>query len=253
MKLARLVSAAVVVALSVSGGGVASASSRVRGHGGPISERLRTTAGSVTSTNWSGYAAHGATFSDVSGSWQQPAANCTSVPGRTVALSAFWVGLDGYLSNTVEQAGTEADCVGTSPRYYAWYEFYPHRLFVLSETAYPVSPRDRLSARVSQATNSVTVILTDQTQRWTYTTTVPAKHLTFSSAEWIAEGPSNELADFGSVDFSAATASTDGVTQRPIDSFSNDAITMQTHSGIVRATPSPPPVATGFLVTWQHT
>jgi hypothetical protein len=206
----------------------------------------------VTSTNWSGYAAHGATFSDVDGSWQQPTANCASVPKNTVALSAFWVGLDGYLSNRVEQTGTEADCLGTSPRYYAWYEFYPHRLFVLSQTIYPVSPRDRLSARVSQAASSVTVTLNDQTQHWTYTTTVPAKHLGFSSAEWIAEGPSNQLTDFGSVDFTAATASTDGVTQRPIDSLSNDAITMQTRSGIVRATPSPPPVSSVFSVTWQH-
>jgi hypothetical protein len=214
---------------------------------------LRTAAGSVTSTNWSGYAAYGATFGDVNGSWQQPPATCTSVPKNAVSLSAFWVGLDGYLSNTVEQTGTEADCVGTSPRYYAWYEFYPHRLFVLSQARYPVSPGDTLSGTVSQANGSVTVTLNDHNQAhgWRFTTTVPAKHLAASSAEWIAEGPSNELTNFGSVNFSAATAaSSDGV-EEPIDAFSNDAITMETRSGIVRATPSLPPVTTAFSVTWR--
>jgi hypothetical protein len=214
---------------------------------------MRTAAGAATSTNWSGYAAYGATFSDVSGGWQQPRADCTSVAKNTVALSAFWVGLDGYFSNTVEQTGTEADCVGTSPQYYAWYEFYPHRLFVLNQTRYPVSPTDKLSATVSQANGSVTVTLEDHNPAhgWSFTTAAPAKHLAFSSAEWIAEGPSHQLTNFSSVDFSEASASTAGVAE-PIGAFSNDAITMQTSSGIVRATPSPPPATTAFSVIWKH-
>ena len=214
---------------------------------------MRTAAGAATSTNWSGYAAYDATFSDVSGSWQQPRADCTSVPKNTVALSAFWVGLDGYFSNTVEQTGTEADCVGRSPRYYAWYEFYPHRLFVLGQTRYPVSPTDTLSATVSQANGSVTVTLEDHnpSHGWSFTTTAPARHLAFSSAEWIAEGPSHELTNFGNVEFSGTSASTDGVAQ-PINAFSNDAITMETSSGIVRAKPSPPPVTRAFSIAWRH-
>src|SRR5262249_18344405 len=93
VKSARLLGAAVVVAVSVGGvggAGVASAA-KVGQQRGPISGRMRTAAGAVTSTNWSGYAAHGATFSDVNGSWQQPSADCTSAPKNTVALSAFWV------------------------------------------------------------------------------------------------------------------------------------------------------------------
>ena len=43
------------------------------------------------SSNWSGYAVSGQTFSSVSGSWTQPAATCTS--GSSSA--AFWVGLGG--------------------------------------------------------------------------------------------------------------------------------------------------------------
>src|SRR6266536_846942 len=77
----------------------------------------------VSSSNWAGYVASGGngTFTSASASWTQPAGTCTG--GSRYA--AFWVGLDGYTSGTVEQIGTEADCDGRTPRYYAWYEIYP--------------------------------------------------------------------------------------------------------------------------------
>lgn len=69
--------------------------------------------------------------------------------GRQLTLAAFWVGLDGYESNTVEQTGTEADCEGRREVYYAWYELYPQRLFVI---AHEVKPGDALSAAVTNST-----------------------------------------------------------------------------------------------------
>src|SRR5215467_11203890 len=53
------------------------------------------------STNWSGYAATTGTYTSVSASWIQPAGNCPSWFGSQYA--AFWVGLDGFSSSTVEQ------------------------------------------------------------------------------------------------------------------------------------------------------
>src|SRR6188472_3762174 len=74
-----------------------------------------------TSTNWSGYAATGRTFTSVSASWTQPTAICTGA-----SYSSFWVGLDGDGSSTVEQTGSSADCSSAGvPSYYAWYEMYP--------------------------------------------------------------------------------------------------------------------------------
>jgi Peptidase A4 family len=61
----------------------------------------------VTSTNWSGYADTGSSFSDVSASWTEPGASCSS---RTTSLAAFWVGIDGYSSDSVEQDGTMIEC-----------------------------------------------------------------------------------------------------------------------------------------------
>ena len=73
------------------------------------------------STNWSGYAATTGTYTSVSASWTQPAGTCS----RGDQYAAFWVGLDGYTSSSVEQTGSEVDCVGRTAEYYAWYEMYP--------------------------------------------------------------------------------------------------------------------------------
>src|SRR5689334_9151091 len=74
----------------------------------------------VTSTNWSGYSVTGANGSvnDVKGTWTVPSVvNCTSAN----QYASFWIGIDGYESNTVEQIGTDSDCQNGSPTYYAWF------------------------------------------------------------------------------------------------------------------------------------
>src|SRR5579859_2441861 len=97
-----------------------------------------------TSSNWSGYAVSGAgPYRSVSSSWTQPAVDCTRTPE---GWSAFWVGLDGDTTNTVEQTGTEADCSSGKPVYYAWYEMYPKFPVNFTNT---VSPGDSFSASVS--------------------------------------------------------------------------------------------------------
>ena len=54
--------------------------------------------------------------------WADWAASSAARP----TASAFWVGLDGYSSTSVEQLGTDSDCVSGKPSYYAWYEMYPN-------------------------------------------------------------------------------------------------------------------------------
>src|SRR4051812_28714858 len=58
----------------------------------------------VKSTNWTGYADHSRTYKVVRATWRQPRVTC----GATDAIAAFWVGLDGYRSSTVEQDGSLA-------------------------------------------------------------------------------------------------------------------------------------------------
>ena len=160
------------------------------------------------STNWSGYAATGGSgaFSSVSASWTEPAASCSSDPD---SYAAFWVGLDGFNSGSVEQTGTDSDCSGTSPSYYGWYEMYPANPVYFDN---PVAPGDSMSASVTfSGTDTYTLVLTDNTQGWNQTINQEESGLARSSAEVITEAPSSEsgvlpLADFGTVNYSVSGA-----------------------------------------------
>ena len=159
-----------------------------------------------TSTNWSGYAVSGfGPYQSVSSSWQQPEVDCSKTP---TAWSAFWVGLDGDTTNTVEQTGSEADCSKGTAVYYAWYEMYPKYPV---NYANPVSAGDSLSASVTYAGNGYFRLkLSDETRGWSHTTTQRLKSAKLGSAEVIAEAPSGSggilpLADFGTAAFSGAT------------------------------------------------
>jgi hypothetical protein len=169
------------------------------------------------STNWAGYVvggAHGAVrhFQRVTGTWVQPAVTCT--PG-TRAYSAFWVGLGGLAtsSRALEQTGTEADCdVNGGAHYTAWYELVPAGPVTTKLT---IAPGDTIKAIVSVAGQEVTITLNDLTSRKSVTKKLRASQLDTTSAEWIAEAPSDcngnncqplPLSDFNSVTFKSAAA-----------------------------------------------
>ena len=162
----------------------------------------------VKSSNWSGYAAHlprKHVYHSVSASWVQPRARCAASTGDEFA--AFWVGLDGYNSTSVEQTGTDSDCDGTTPTYYGWFEMFPAAPVNFSNT---VLPGDHMSASVTfTGVEKYTLVLTDATRHWTRTIVRRNASLARSSAEVITEAPSSgatgavlPLADFGTVRFS---------------------------------------------------
>jgi hypothetical protein len=176
----------------------------------------------VSSGNWAGYAASGGkgTFTSASASWTQPAGTCTG--GSRYA--AFWVGLDGYTSGTVEQIGTEVDCAGRTPSYYAWYEIYPGAAVNFPD---PVRPGDKFSGSVTaRAGGRFQLLLEDVTKGWTQTASATLSGAALSSAEVIAEAPSSggrtlPLTNFGTVGFTAAAAN-----GTPMAAFSPVEITM---------------------------
>src|SRR6266699_3801204 len=115
------------------------------------------------STNWSGYAA--------------PTGTCS----RGSQYSSFWVGLDGYSSGSVEQTGSEVDCSGSRPQYYAWYEMYPNPSVSYSNT---VRPGDQFHASVTYTGGSnFSLFIQDSTQGWSHTTTGTLANAARSSAE----------------------------------------------------------------------
>ena len=223
--------------------------------------------GNVTvsdSTNWSGYAVTGSTFTYAKGSWIEPTATCSKTPN---SYAAFWVGIDGWNSSSVEQTGTDSDCDGTSPSYYAWYEFYPNPSFEI--TSVPISPGNKISAEVSYSGSEFTITLTNETTGKSYTKSSKVSGAKRSSAEWIAEAPccTNSggilpLADFGTVDFGddyTGVADTnwasDSSVTGPISDFGstvNESIMVNGSTGADEAVPSGLSTdGSSFTVKWD--
>jgi hypothetical protein len=250
--------AACGLALLCAGSGRSAGSAIVHGPSAHLLGRVGR--GTVQSTNWSGYAAYasGTSFSDVQGSWVQPAVSC---PSRQKQYSSFWVGLDGYNSSSVEQIGTDSDCRGKSrPSYYAWYEMYPAAPVTL---AMAIQPGDNLAARVSASGSTFTLTLTDTTSGQSFTTTQTLNGAALSSAEWVAEAPSScsiffcsvlPLANFGSVNFSGSYTTGNGHSGSISDAaWNNDQIVMVTPSSLVKGQPSPLSAdGSAFSVAWKH-
>ncbi|MGC9946754.1 MAG: G1 family glutamic endopeptidase [Bryobacteraceae bacterium] len=226
----------------------------------PIKDRVEHGDGTSTSTNWSGYAVLGTSFTSAKASWTVPTAKCSS--GDQYA--AFWVGIDGYSSSTVEQTGTDSDCVGKNPSYYAWYEFYPHPSFEIGSLS--IKPGDQMSASVTYSGSEFTITIEDVTTGKSYTKSSTVSGAARSSAEWIAEAPCCTarggilpLADFGTVLFGEDSTgvggtnyATDSATSGPISAFSSiEEITMDSSAGAKEAVPtSLSGDGTSFSVTW---
>jgi peptidase A4-like protein len=173
----------------------------------------------TTSSNWSGYAAHGTgqTFRRVSASWVQPAVTCQS--GQST-YSSFWVGIGGYNDNAsgLEQIGTSLDCADSGQHYStAWYELVPAPARPINMT---VRRGDRLTASVTVVGQLVTLHLRDRTRDESFSRRLTTQSIDVTSAEWIAEAPSacNDagfcqglpLANFGTANFTNGIAETVG-------------------------------------------
>ena len=208
----------------------------------------------TTSTNWAGYAdvatSASQSFSSVSGEWIIPTVSSTSSFGSG-SYSAFWVGLDGYSSSTVEQIGIGADVSGGRTQYYAWYEMYPSGAY---EIPLSVAPGNAISASVSYGgNNQYDLTISDLSTAKSYSTIQDSSAGQRSSAEWIAEAPSSNngvlpLANFGKVTFSDASATMDGATGS-ISSFSAVAIDLVASSGLNATTSTLNSTGTSFSVT----
>jgi hypothetical protein len=210
----------------------------------------------VQSTNWSGYAddnTAGNTYTSLAANWTEPTGTCTS---NRQSLAVFWVGIDGFTSGTVEQDGTLIECERRTAFYFTWWEMYPTNSIQVVGSS--VRPGDSITASVVRSGSSYTLEVTDSTSPAnSFTTTQSCSTCANSSAEWIAEAPSNSsgvlpLTDFGTWTASGATV-TSGSTSGVISTFPDDELTMVDSSGLVKAQPGPlNGSGNGFTVTWER-
>lgn len=173
--------------------------------------------------NWSGYETYGSQFTSVTGSWIVPHATCKK---NETTSSSMWVGLGGDTSvadsnNSLEQEGTDSDCIGGIASYMMWTEVVPQDGY--SRESFPVRAGDKVTSLI-QFNPSTGVYVFNVWINDVYHLLRQQKgdSLGRQSAEWIVEAPLDvsggnifPLANFGSVDFVNCMA--DG---KPIDSWS---------------------------------
>jgi hypothetical protein len=210
-----------------------------------------------TSTNWSGYAIEtnlvnpaSNAVGDVKGTWTVPTLICTSLN----TYSSAWVGIDGYSDNTVEQTGTEHDCVNGQPQFSAWYEMYPKMSKRVNLT---IRAGDTISAEVKYTTkNQFQLTLMNQTTGQLFVT-VQKANAQRQSAEWVMEAPWSggvlPLTNFGTITFTNSQATINGHTGTVSDAaWQKDSINMVTSSGGAKATTSALSAdGSSFSVTWN--
>ncbi len=152
------------------------------------------------SSNWSGgviTAASGESFSTVSAQWVIP--TIAQVPGVTTSDVAEWVGIDGYQSSDVCQAGVyeeaETSDGQTTLSCQAWVEWYPADAEFISLSSFDVNPGNTISVTVEtsgKGATEATFIFDDETTGQTYETTLTAPKgtsLEGNTAEAIVETP----------------------------------------------------------------
>jgi len=157
----------------------------------------------LESTNWSGavLTAHGGeSFSTVSAQWEVP--KVSQVPIESVKTSdvSEWVGIDGYNSADVCQAGV-LEVAHTSANGHttvtcsAWDEWYPAYSENIPAATFHVKPGNTIKVTVETAgagATEATFVFDDITTGKTYETSLSAPHgtsLQGNSAEVVVETP----------------------------------------------------------------
>jgi len=166
-----------------------------------------TTPTNLDSTNWSGavLTASGGSFSTVSAEWTVPTLSQVPIKGVTTSDIAEWVGIDGYQSNDVCQAGV-IETVQTSTNGHttttiscsAFVEWYPAAAIILPASSLQVNPGDKIVVTVATGgagATTATVTFDDTspggktTQIQVNLTAPTGTHLVGNSAEVVVETP----------------------------------------------------------------
>jgi hypothetical protein len=140
----------------------------------------------------------------------------------------FWVGLGGYGTNDLLQAGTAATITGNSASYWAWTEWVPAGYQVVS---FPVAAGDVISVLVCAPESDhgfVTMMNQKTNLAMSFGVSDPQGTTPYdgSTVEWIVESITSEMPNFGSVIFSEVTAGTQHHTINLLQAF-----TLNTTSG----------------------
>jgi hypothetical protein len=218
-----------------------------------------------TSNNWDGYFAtaanEGTDFTAVSATWTQAAVTCG---GTAQQWAGFWVGMDGWWNDVVEQGGSEAQCINGSPQYNVWWEMYP---FNAIQTGFAIHAGDTIKGSVTYvpSTQMFDIAVKDVTTGQTLTENTPCQSgqqgCPRTSADIISEDITNlgtgqlfPLPDYGTETYtSASVTNTSGHTGSLSDSAWQLGDVTEVSGGVTKQTTSALNSAgTSFTTTWKH-
>jgi Peptidase A4 family len=218
----------------------------------------------VNYTNWSGYADSSAAASEeytkVSSSFTEPKITCDASMSGQYQIAVFWDGIDGFANQRVEQGGTEAWCYGgQGPFYDTWWEEFPTN--AIQDVGTTVQAGDKIAVSVVRSGTKYTVKVTDSTHTansFTHSFTCASSTCPNSSAEWIAEAPTNlsnntlyPLAKFSTWTNGNSAVANSG-TSGHIKTFPDDEITMVGNNDVKASPGTLNSTGTKFSVTWKN-
>jgi hypothetical protein len=203
------------------------------------------TAHAEFSENWSGavLVASTATYKAVTGTFTVPTPKSTGGSGEQCASA--WVGIDGDTCETaILQTGIDFCVEGGSTSFDAWYEFFPADADDFSLTV-DAGDSITLTATVSSTTSGTLVIKNNSKGTSVSKAVTSSSKLCETNAEWIVEDfeecEGNDcslvpFANFGTVEFTGAEATTSSGTQTPaaatiLDIEQNSVLTSASVSG----------------------
>jgi hypothetical protein len=207
----------------------------------------------VYSTIWAGYVAHSSGVYDVQATWVQP----SYYEGLDLnpADPSFWVGMGGYNSQNLVQAGADsgANNAGGSTQYEFWVEDYPNGTIWEANPA--VNPGDTLYVDVTYGGATSQAYLENETTGQYTTVTFNTPYYDGSTADFINEavgGTYTDWTSWGSTSFSGASLS-ENSGGGAIQTYPTTKIIMTntgTSSGTLESGPGPLNSSTdGFTIT----
>jgi hypothetical protein len=183
------------------------------------------------SKNWSGYEMKTGAFTAVSATWTVASSTPTN---KRLSAEAAWVGIGGTETDDLIQAGTQVIFVSGKPQYMAWYETLPD---AQRQLPVAIKPGDIVSVSLAETKNNVWHLsFVNRTTSKAYDTniTYTSSH---SSVEWIVERPLAVTGDgtgylplnnFGTINFTNATARVNGKTVNMDDQNSEQVVMSST-------------------------
>jgi hypothetical protein len=127
-----------------------------------------------------------------------------------------------------------------------WYEMYPANPVYPNANTYPVRAGDSITASVTYASSTFTLVLKNNTRGWTFSIAKTLRSARRLSAEVIIESPTAAYPRFGTVSFTSCTVNGASLGSfGPVAMDPSNGSTYEAHTSALSG-------GTAFSIAYQH-